>query len=211
MARPALVIVDMQRYFCEPDSAIARLAAIGLAGDSWYFDSLEAVVIPNISQLLAAFRSRALPIMFTEFGSHTADDTDLPPWARRINDVSQAALGQKCYLPLADPAARVIAELQPADGEAVFGKSTSGPLAGTPIDTHLAQLQADPVVVTGVMTDFCVTGMTRELADSGFDVILASDASATFAQASHDWSIQLLGASFARVAETKTILAEVLD
>jgi nicotinamidase-related amidase len=34
-------------------------------------------------------------------------------------------------------------------------------LAGTRLDTHLAALHADPVVVTGVMTDMCVTGITR--------------------------------------------------
>lgn len=212
MPAPALVVVDMQRYFCEPDSVLARLVGTGLPdGGRWYFDSLRRVIVPKISRLLAAFRERGLPIAFTEFGSRTADGGDLPPWARRFNEMAVAALGDRCFLPLADPASRVIGELRPGTGESVFQKSSSGPLADTCIHTHLAELQVDPVIVTGVMTDMCVTGMTRELADSGFDVVLAGDACGTFVQASHDWSVQFLGSSFARLADTEAILAEMLD
>jgi nicotinamidase-related amidase len=212
MPTPALVVVDMQRYFCEPDSVLARLVGMGVSdGGSWYFDLLRRRVVPNISRLLAEFRARGLPIVFTEFGSRTPDGGDLPPWARRMNELAVAAVGERCFLPLTDPAARVIGELQPVAGEEVFTKSTSGPLAGTSIHSHLAGLDADPVVVTGVMTDMCVTGMVRELADSGFDVILAGDACATFVQASHEWSTQFLGASFARAFGTDAVLAELLD
>ncbi|OBK46989.1 hypothetical protein A5655_08355 [Mycobacterium sp. 1081908.1] len=206
-----LVVVDMQRYFCEPDSALARFVSRGLAdGGSWYFDLLRRVVVPNIGRLLAEFRARGLRVVFTEFGSRTPDGGDLPPWARRMNELAVAAVGERCFLPLADPAARVIDDLQPVAGEEVFTKSTSGPLAGTAIHTHLADLKADPVVVTGVMTDMCVTGMVRELADSGYDVMLATDACATFVQASHEWSTQFLGATFARPTETDAVVAEML-
>jgi nicotinamidase-related amidase len=212
MSEPALVVVDMQRYFCERGSVLERFISSALPdGAEWYFESLQRVIVPNIRQLIGTFRSRALPIIFTEFGSHTADGRDLPPWARRMNDRSVAALGERCFPPLSDPAARVIDELRPSVGEEVFGKATSGPLAGTRIDAHLAALKADPVVVTGVMTDICVTGMTRELADCGFDVVLASDACSTFVKHSHEWSIQLLGASFATAAETEKIIGDLVN
>lgn len=210
MPTPALVVVDMQRYFCESDSALARFVGMGVAdGGSWYFDLLRRAVVPNIVELLAAFRRRGLPILFTEFGSRTLDGADLPPWARRFNEAAVATVGQGCFLPLGDPAARVIAEIQPAAGELVYQKASSGPLADTSMHVHLAEQKANPVVVTGVMTDMCVTGMTRELADVGFDMILAVDACAAFVEASHDWSVQFLGASFARAANTETIIGEL--
>jgi nicotinamidase-related amidase len=167
--------------------------------------------VPNIGRLLAEFRGRNLPVVFTEFGSRTPDGADLPPWARRMNELALAAVGERCFLPVADPAARVIGELRPVAGEEVFTKTTSGPLAGTSIHSHLAGLDADPVVVTGVMTDMCVTGMVRELADCGYDVVLATDACGTFVQDSHEWSTQFLGATFARAAETGALLVEMLD
>ena len=207
MSEPALIVVDMQRYFCDRSSVLARLMGglVAPDGGAWYFDSLPRVV-ENIRRLLATFRERGLPIVFTEFGSHTADGRDLPPWARRMNDAAAAAFGEPCFPPLADPAARVIDDLRPAIGEAVFSKSTSGPLAGTRIDAHLAAINADAVVVTGVMTDMCVTGMTRELADSGFEVTLVGDACSTFIEASHQWSIQFLGGSFATTADTTAVI-----
>jgi nicotinamidase-related amidase len=212
MGQPALVVVDMQHYFCEPGSVLARLVGIGLPdGGSWYFDLLQRVVVPNIQELLAMFRRQGLPIVFTEFGSRTADGRDLPPWAHRLNEASASALGQRCFPSLTHPAARVIDELRPVAGEVVFSKSTSGPLAGTRLDTHLAAVHADPVVVTGVMTDMCVTGMTRELADSGFDIILPSDACATFAESSHEWSIQFLGSIFATTAKTDAVIDVLKD
>jgi nicotinamidase-related amidase len=210
MGEPALVVVDMQRYFCERGFTLDRLISMGIPDDTdWYFHTLENTVVPHIQRLLEAFRQRALPIAFTEFGSHTADGRDLPPWARRMNDGAVAALGERCFPPLTDPAARVIDDLRPEAGEAVFGKSSSGPLASTRIDAHLRAVDADPVVVTGVMTDMCVTGMARELADSGFEVVLVNDACATFVKASHEWSLRFLGSSMATAAQTDVVIANL--
>jgi nicotinamidase-related amidase len=210
MGEAALVVVDMQRYFCEREFPLDRLISMGMPDDTdWYFDTLKNTVVPNIGRLIAAFRDRGLPIAFTEFGSHTADGRDLPPWARRMNDGAVAALGERCFPPLSDASARVIDDLRPEVGEPVFGKSTSGPLAGTRIDAHLWAVNADPVVVTGVMTDMCVTGMTRELADSGFEVVLVGDACSTFVKTSHEWSVQFLGSSMATAADTDAVIANL--
>lgn len=210
MSEPALVVVDMQRYFCEREHPLDRLMSMGMPDDTeWYFDTLKHTVVPNIQRLIAAFRERTLQIAFTEFGSHTDDGRDLPPWARRMNDGAVAALGERCFPPLTAPAARVIDDLKPEAGERVFGKSTSGPLAGTRIDAHLKAVDADPVVVTGVMTDMCVTGMTRELADCGFDVVLVSDACSTFVKASHEWSVRFLGSSMATANTTDAVIASL--
>jgi nicotinamidase-related amidase len=61
------------------------------------------------------------------------------------------------------------------------------------------------------MTDMCVTGMTRELADSGFEIIVPSDACATFAESSHEWSIQFLGSTFATTAKTDAVIDVLKD
>jgi nicotinamidase-related amidase len=211
MGKPALVVVDMQHYFCERGSVLTRFVSMGLPdGGSWYFERLQHVVVPKLRQLISAFRRQKLSIAFTEFGSRTADGRDLPPWARRLNETALSAVGQRCFPPLADPTARIIDDLQPVTSEAVFGKSTSGPLASTRIDAHLRAITANPVVVTGVMTDMCVTAMTRELADSGFDVILASDACATFLKESHERSIRFLGSSFATTTQTDAVIADLV-
>jgi nicotinamidase-related amidase len=204
----ALVVVDMQEYFCRTDSALARWVGAlgGIAADGWYYATLTDTVVPNIGRLLADFRSRGRPVLFTEFGSRTPDGDDLPGWAKRHNELAVALIGERCYPPLTDPSARVIAELAPAPSDRIVQKTTSGPLAGTSIDQELRSLGVRRVVVTGVATDVCVTGMARELADSDFDTTVVRDACATPSRASHEAALLSI-ATFSEIAETADLLS----
>jgi biuret amidohydrolase len=210
VTRQALVVVDMQEYFCQPGHALARfLATAGQPGAAdWYWDRLETTVVPNISRLLAEFRARADLVLFTEFGSRATDGSDLPRWARRHNEMAIAALGEPIYLPLSDPAARVIPELAPAPGDVVVQKTTSGPLAGTDIAARLAKAGVETVVVTGVVTDVCVTGMARELADADFGVFVVADACGAPMRESHEWALRVAIPTFAAITATDDLLTE---
>ena len=204
MSEEALVVVDMQEYFCRPGYALARfLAAAGEPGSAdWYWQRVSTTVMPNIARLLAEFRAGRGSIVFTEFGSRAADGSDLPRWAKRHNQMAMAAIGERIYLPLTDPAARVVAELAPSAGDVVVQKTTSGPLAGTDIAARLAAAGVGTVVVTGVATDVCVTGMARELADTDFDVVVAADACGSPSRESHEWALRAAIPTFATVVRT---------
>lgn len=208
MSKQALVVVDMQDYFCRPGHALARfIAALGEPGATdWYWQWLDSTVVPNISRLAAEFRGRDELVLFTEFGSRTADGSDLPRWARRHDDMAMSAIGERIYLPLSDPAARVIAELAPAAGDVVVQKTTSGPLAGTDIAARLAAAGVETVVVAGVVTDVCVTGMARELADSDFDVLVVADACGAPIRESHEWALRVAIPTFASIVGTNDVL-----
>jgi nicotinamidase-related amidase len=196
----ALVVVDMQRYFCEPGHALGEFMERATRdGHDWYFDRVRNLVVPNVARLLEQFRSRDATVFFTEFGSRNADGSDLPLWARRHNDWCREHLGRPCYLPLADPASRVIDALAPAPGEPVIQKATSGPLAGTDIAQQLRTRGVETVVVAGVATSVCVLGMARELADSNFDVLVVADACATPGKDAHEAALALVSGSFGAV------------
>lgn len=207
---PCLVVVDMQQFFCSRDSPFGRFVA-GTAGSggAWYFEQLESLVVPNISLLLEAHRTRQFPVLFTEFGSRSPDGDDLPLWARRHNEWAFSLLGEHCYPPLSDPSARVIDPLTPREHEIVVEKTTSGPLAGTDIQDRMRRLGIGTVTVVGVATDVCVMGMVRELADSNFDVYVVSDACATPLQSSHEWALSCLGSTFASIATTNEVVDSV--
>jgi biuret amidohydrolase len=209
----ALVVVDMQEYFCQPDHALVRFidAAGGPGIADWYWPWLDTTVVPNIARLLAKFRGRGEMVVFTEFGSRSADGSDLPRWARRHNEMAMSALGEHIYLPLGDPAARVIPQLPRAAGDVVVQKTTSGPLAGTDIAAMLLAAGVDTVVVTGVVTDVCVTGMARELADSGFDLRVVADACGAPLRDSHDWALRVAIPTFASVVTTDEVLGASTD
>jgi nicotinamidase-related amidase len=209
VSKQALVVVDMQEYFCRPGHALARfIAALGEPGAAdWYWHWLDTTVVPNISRLLAESRASDDMVLFTEFGSQAADGSDLPRWARRHNDMAMSALGERIYLPLSDPAARVIGELAPQAGDVVVRKTTSGPLAGTDIAARLRAAGAETVVVTGVVTDVCVTGMARELADADFDVLVVADACGAPMRESHEWALRVAIPTFASIVVTGDALA----
>lgn len=203
-ATGALVIVDMQEYFVRPGSALDRFVAASSAEDrTWYQDRLAQHVIPNIARLLSDFRDGDALVAFTEFGSKAEDGSDLPLWARRHNAIAEQLIGTRCYLPLSDPASRVIGELAPRDGELVVTKTTSGPLAGTRLPGILRERGITTTVVVGVATNACVQGMARELADSDFDVYVCGDACATIGEAFHEAALSSLAMVFARFVSTE--------
>ena len=208
MPQQAFVVVDMQVYFCQPDHGFARFieSIAGPASLDWYFGRLSGSVIPNISRLLDDAHRRGDLVLFTKFGSHQLDGADLPLWARRHNDTATSAIGEPIFLPLADPASRLITDLAPEDTDFVVAKSTSGPLAGTDLVSQLREAGVQRVVVTGVATDVCVTGMARELADSDFDVLVPKDACSAPVRASHDAALTLAIPTFAQVVETAALL-----
>lgn len=209
VSEQALVVVDMQEYFCRPGHALERfLAAVVQPGSAdWYWEWVVTTVAPNIARLLAEFRAGGDTVVFTEFGSRTADGSDLPRWAKRHNEMAMAAIGERIYLPLSDPAARVIPEIAPSARDVVAQKTTSGPLAGTDIATRLADAGVGTVVVTGVVTDVCVTGMARELADADFDVQVVADACGSPSRDIHEWALRAAIPTFATVVTTGDVLA----
>lgn len=208
MARSALLVVDMQEYFCQSGHGLARFIE-SMAGPSaldWYFEWLSGTVVPNIGRLLGEVRDRRDVVVFTEFGSRRPDGADLPLWARRHNELAVSVIGEPMYLPLADPASRVIADLTPSGSDVVLAKSTSGPLAGTDLVGQLRAAEVDRVMVTGVATDVCVTGMARELADSDFDVLVVEDACGSPIRASHQAALAVAIPTFAQVVGTASLL-----
>lgn len=208
----ALIVVDMQEYFCSLELPLGRLMAVAAPEEAqWYSEQLAANVVPNIARLLDAFRAAERTVVFTEFGSRTSDGSDLPVWARRHNEAAVALVGERCYPPLTDPSARVIPALAPRAGEAVVTKTTSGPLAGTDLADQLRAGDVDRVVVTGVATDVCVTGMARELADANFDAYVVTDACATPSRTAHAAALQNLGGTFATLVETDALLTAGAD
>ncbi len=68
----------------------------------------------------------------------------------------------------------------PFSGEPVFQKSVNSAFIGTELESYLRSEQIDRLVVVGLTTDHCVSTCVRMAGNLGFEVILVSDATATF-------------------------------
>ena len=77
-------------------------------------------------------------------------------------------------------------QAQPLPGEQQFEKSVNSAFVGTGLEAFLRERDISSLVIVGLTTDHCVSASTRTAADLGFDVILVSDATATFDRLGHD-------------------------
>jgi nicotinamidase-related amidase len=197
----ALVVVDMQEYFCRPDSVLNRFVAAGKPDEyAWFATALRASVIPAIARLIAEFRAAGELIVFTQAGSARPDGTDMPGWARRIDRACVESFGERGFRSFSDPACRVIDELAPGPDDLLVRKTTSGPLASSTLVDSLRTRGIDSVVVAGVMTEYCVTGVARELSDADFRADVVGDACTTTGGPSiHAAALTILAGLFSRV------------
>lgn len=206
----AVVVVDMQEYFCTPGHAFLRfIAALGGGEEATdYVDRLDRTVVANIRKLVDRARARTDLVVVTEFGSPGDNGAGLPPWAQRHNQMADDLIGESIYPLITDAVARTIAELAPRPTDLIVPRSTSGPLAGTDIATRMRAAGVERVVVTGVATDVCVTGWARELADSGFSVSVPVDACASPLRRCHEAALEMAIPAFAMLTETAALLSE---
>lgn len=205
--RTALFVIDMQRYFVEPDYPFGQTWAKVLSDDALaYFERVSGTVIPNVHALLSRCRELGIPVYFTAFGSLRDDGRDLPGWARQHNLLSQQMVGKPMYPACSDPSWQIHDSLRPAPGEQVVAKTTSGPLNSTKLDQTLRLLGVDTIVVTGVVTNVCVTQTAREFADRGFTVVVPEDACSTLGEERHRGALETFAFVFGRVSSTSSVL-----
>jgi len=167
----ALLLVDMQRIWCEP----GRDAHLPEEDGRYYYQRLAGQVIPNQQRLLAAVREAKENVLHTIIESLTADGRDRS-LDHKLSDM---------HLPKGCEEARVIEELAPLSNEVVLPKTSSGVFNSTAIDYVLRNLNTRHLIVCGVLTDQCVDMAVRDAADRGYLVTLVEDACATITQERH--------------------------
>ncbi len=107
----------------------------------------------------------------------------------------------------------------PSQGETVIEKKTNSAFIGTGLEDILKKARISSLVVAGLTTDHCVSATVRNAADLGFDTILVSDATATYAKSGaddsffdaeimHATALASLKDEFATIRDTDSLLDE---
>lgn len=96
-------------------------------------------------------------------------------------------------------------DMQPRPQDVVLQKSNVSVFASTDLDQQLKKAGIQTLIISGLMTHACVAGAARDAAPLGYNVIVASDASATRA------ITRANGVSIDRDSLHKAALAEVED
>lgn len=203
--KTALLIIDMQHVFITRPTYENPTKEEQREAERWeqYFKAIDEVVVPNNQKLLAAFRERGMEVCFAKIQCQKKNGAD------RSLDHKATGYNELC-LPPGTASAEIVPELMPMEDEIVVTKTTDSALTGTPLRLWLQNMGIDTVVCTGVLTDQCVSGTVRSLADESFKVWLIEDACRASTQRIQDNELEILNNIYCHVINTKELL-EALD
>ena len=199
--KTALLIVDMQKHFLSKDGEDAQGHRDRGAWEKWapYFDHVEQVTIPNNKHLLDACRKHGIEVTYGRICSLTPDGRD----RARV----QSTFGwNNILVPIDTPNAAMVDELAPLPGEIVVNKTTDSVSLGTNYTELLRNMGIDTVIVTGVVTDQCVAGTIRVLADQGFRIYCPEDCCAAATQELHEQELRIMNVIYCTVLSTDELI-----
>ncbi len=203
-AKTALVVVDMQYATASRHHGLGK--HLQGQGDfdfaRWRFDRAERVVVPNIARLIAAFREKNLPVVYTLNGGVKPDYSDTPPIMRETYRASNNHVGTKEH--------DILEELRPSPSDFIVPKTTVGAFASSNIDTLLRSLGVDVLVFVGYSTNACVDQTARVAADLGYACILVDDGCGAATEEYHRSAVTNFARIFGRVAMTDDIIAALV-
>ena len=199
-AHTALLFVDVQNYNCTWDgSEYAQLDASEKQHRyGYFFNTLKHTALPNMVRLQQACRRARIEVTYTVIESMTADGRD------RSLDYKITGFN----VPKGSPDAKVVDELQPADDEILFPKTSSSVFISTNIDYVLRNLGVRFLIIAGCLTDQCVDSAVRDACDLGYLVTVPTDACATLSAERHDWSLRN-NRGYCRQITTQQLLDEI--
>jgi len=201
--RTALMIIDMQYLDAHPDYGMgAEAKRTGVTAQyDYYFEQLDSVVIPNIRRLLDSCRSAGIEIIYPRIGSLVKDCREVSLLHKRINLLASAGSREQ----------DILDEIAPLENELVITKGASGVFNATAIDQILRNMTIDTLIMTGVVTNYCVETAVRDAGDRSFNVILASDGCAAMSEVHQKLALEILDGVYCRVKSTDQILEELTE
>jgi maleamate amidohydrolase len=134
---PAVLVIDMQHDFCDPDAPTTLWPSIG-------------TTIESIRQLCAAARARRLPVFYT-LGLVAADGSSAGLWRYKQRYHAEGRVQVE-----GSRGAAIIDELAPQPGDRVIRKWRPSAFFRTDFEVFLGVLEIDTLLVCGTSVSGCV-------------------------------------------------------
>jgi nicotinamidase-related amidase len=185
-ARPALVVVDVNRGFTDPASPLVC--------------DLDDCVAA-IARLLEAFRAAGLPVIFTTV---CYDD-----FGRQAAAVFVEKIPALLVLEPGSSWVEIDPRIAPVDDEPVLSKYFASAFFGTTLASLLASAGCDTVVVTGASTSGCVRATALDALQHGYRVVVPREAVGDRNRHAHEANLYDLDTKYADVASVEDVLSEL--
>ena len=202
----ALLVIDMQRDFLEPQGYAAR-AGLDVS-------RLRRAIEP-IARLLQAARAAEMLIVHTREG-HLPDLSDCSISKLERSQAAGAFIGSP------GPLGRLLIrgeyghdfvdELEPDSGEIVIDKPGYSAFEKTNLEPVLASRGITQLIICGVTTEVCVSSTLRAAVDRGYRCVTVSDACASAYPDLHDAALRMIGVEggiFGSVMSTSQVVGRL--
>ena len=201
--RSALLLIDVQNFNARPDGGKYRDQGLG-PGDAeakhaYFFRRLKEVAVPNMQRLQRVCRIKGIEVMYTVIESLTKDGRD------RSLDYKITGFN----VPKGSWDAQVLDQIRPLDDEILFPKTSSSVFISTNLHYILGNLGIDFLIISGLLTDQCISSAVRDACDLGYRVTLITDACATYSAERHKASISHIK-GYCRRRTTAAFLQELV-
>jgi len=181
-AKPALIVVDATVGFTDP--------ACPLGSDS-------RAELAAIQRLLAAFRDRGLPVVYTVNAyAHAAEAS-----------VFRQKLPLLDLLAVGSPLAEIAPQVTPLPNDIVIRKGVPSAFFDSPLRQMLVNLGVDSVLVCGFTTSGCVRATAVDALQCNFRLLVVHDACGDRDPAAHEANLRDLGLKYGDVISAEQALA----
>jgi N-carbamoylsarcosine amidase len=184
--KPALINIDLANAWTQPGNPFA---CVGME-----------TIIPAVQQLLAAFRARNLPVVYTTtaYEVSAGPNTDMGLWHMKI-----PAEVLKADSKLVEIDERI----KPLPGEHVIVKKRASAFHGTHLAGMLRALGVDTVIVTGTTASACVRNTVEDAIADGFRPIVPRETVGDRILGAVEWNLFDIDAKFGDVEPLERVLA----
>jgi maleamate amidohydrolase len=190
--RPALLIIDVQ------------YRTIGTSPKP-FWESIKEYptscgeigwnAMKNIAVLLAEFRRNKWPVLYP----HVAPKN-------KATDSGRLAAKVPSIMDIPERGYQFPPEIAPRDGDVLLPKKHPSAFFATPLVSHLIDLQADTLVVTGCTTSGCVRGSVVDGFAYNFRCVVPHDAVYDRSATSHAVNLFDMASKYADVASSAEVL-----
>ena len=149
----------------------------------------------QIARLLAEFRRNSWPVLYP----HVAPKN-------RATDGGRLAAKVPAIMNIPEKGYEFPAEIAPCEGDVLIPKKHPSAFFATPLASHLIDLQADTLVVTGCTTSGCVRGSVVDAFAFNFRVLVPHDAVYDRSATSHAVNLFDMASKYADVASSAEVL-----
>jgi len=180
---PALLVIDFVNGFHDPD----------ILGGGNIAEAVVATV-----PLLALFRTRGLPVIFTRI-VYAEDGSDASLWCEKVPRLRGLTENAR--------ASQVVETLAPRPGELVIRKTQASAFFGTHLGACLTFRGIDTLVVAGCTTSGCVRASVIDAMSMNYRTVVATDCVGDRAAAPHEANLFDMGQKYSDLLTADEIMS----